>query len=577
MANGTNPKVRFVKCPRCLRVLLEDEDVPVYQCGGCSTILQAKNRNISANGTSSSAEAEGTSSTSPDMAVPSSGEYSAGKDHENGQNGTVDTIDEQLGGIKLSNGGEISSSEADQDEAEVVVAEQGSNSGSSSIDHVTAAARAEYSPEILTASPDEEEHDQRSDYHVHPYESGEFLAKKTVSAYDGSVSSSDGREDQLQDGQMGLSASVEDSARLSLEGKAKGKSIIQEQSEGKERDKSSSAMSPEEKHNRTSHKNSGQNTFLPLQGWSGDHLDRHRHRRGTREFPSYMPYYQKGPSFSSAYEHGSPSYHSRHYFDVRSQAFSLQMPPYSGNMHSGPGIDRMYHGISYGINTKVGRTSRASGIPFSGESVVNRRHHVGHPSWYSDQLHLSHGSYPGSPQRHMENEYRTGWSRDVVSDVEDQQRRGRLEVQRYLRERKPVAKCHIRPTAGGAPFASCYHCSQTLQLPVDFLISKRKYHLLRCGTCSNVLRFSLQHGTHLVPVIFYPQPESSHVSSVSGTPRNKVSKPEKSSSTGYEELPVARGSPLHRLMGYSTVSQVFKASQRPPSLRVSEYDQTLKN
>ncbi|CAK9135909.1 unnamed protein product [Ilex paraguariensis] len=40
----TNTKVRFVRCPRCREVLPEMADFPVYICGGCDIILEAKNR-----------------------------------------------------------------------------------------------------------------------------------------------------------------------------------------------------------------------------------------------------------------------------------------------------------------------------------------------------------------------------------------------------------------------------------------------------------------------------------------------------------------------------------------------------
>lgn len=40
MASKSGQKVRLVKCPKCLKILQEDEDVPVYRCGGCSAILQ---------------------------------------------------------------------------------------------------------------------------------------------------------------------------------------------------------------------------------------------------------------------------------------------------------------------------------------------------------------------------------------------------------------------------------------------------------------------------------------------------------------------------------------------------------
>ncbi|XP_049344042.1 uncharacterized protein LOC125808380 [Solanum verrucosum] len=44
MSNQTTTKVRFVRCPKCQLVLPELADIPVYKCGGCGTILQAKNR-----------------------------------------------------------------------------------------------------------------------------------------------------------------------------------------------------------------------------------------------------------------------------------------------------------------------------------------------------------------------------------------------------------------------------------------------------------------------------------------------------------------------------------------------------
>lgn len=40
ITNQMNTKVRLVRCPRCRLVLPELADVPVYECGGCGTILQ---------------------------------------------------------------------------------------------------------------------------------------------------------------------------------------------------------------------------------------------------------------------------------------------------------------------------------------------------------------------------------------------------------------------------------------------------------------------------------------------------------------------------------------------------------
>ncbi|CAM0874458.1 unnamed protein product [Alopecurus aequalis] len=36
--------LRFVRCPKCLQLLVEYPSIPVYKCGGCGTVLRAKNR-----------------------------------------------------------------------------------------------------------------------------------------------------------------------------------------------------------------------------------------------------------------------------------------------------------------------------------------------------------------------------------------------------------------------------------------------------------------------------------------------------------------------------------------------------
>ncbi|CAO2211292.1 unnamed protein product [Urochloa humidicola] len=39
-------KLRFVRCPRCSQLLVEYPSIPVYKCGGCGTVLRAKNRAV---------------------------------------------------------------------------------------------------------------------------------------------------------------------------------------------------------------------------------------------------------------------------------------------------------------------------------------------------------------------------------------------------------------------------------------------------------------------------------------------------------------------------------------------------
>ncbi|XP_019184452.1 PREDICTED: protein ENHANCED DISEASE RESISTANCE 4-like [Ipomoea nil] len=44
MGNETNTKVRLVRCPKCRQILQEYAEIPVYKCGGCGTVLQAKKK-----------------------------------------------------------------------------------------------------------------------------------------------------------------------------------------------------------------------------------------------------------------------------------------------------------------------------------------------------------------------------------------------------------------------------------------------------------------------------------------------------------------------------------------------------
>lgn len=108
------------------------------------------------------------------------------------------------------------------------------------------------------------------------------------------------------------------------------------------------------------------------------------------------------------------------------------------------------------------------------------------PSCYN-----SYRSSPSSLQHFADSEFPI-WHRDTESDYQRHE-------DHHLKEKHFLAKKHLRPTAGGAPFITCYSCLNPLQLPADFLVFKRRFHLLRCGACSKVLKFSLKRRTHIVP------------------------------------------------------------------------------
>nr|XP_016435285.1 PREDICTED: uncharacterized protein LOC107761568 [Nicotiana tabacum] len=111
--------------------------------------------------------------------------------------------------------------------------------------------------------------------------------------------------------------------------------------------------------------------------------------------------------------------------------------------------------------------------------------------------HLQSGS--SSPQRYSSSEY-SRWDQETKSD--DRRHKDHEMKKLYLREKYSKMR-HVRPVAGGAPIIACYYCSELLQLPADFLFSKRRCHQLRCNSCRKVLKFSLQNQTHVVP--FYAE------------------------------------------------------------------------
>ncbi|CAL0317824.1 unnamed protein product [Lupinus luteus] len=125
------------------------------------------------------------------------------------------------------------------------------------------------------------------------------------------------------------------------------------------------------------------------------------------------------------------------------------------------------------------------------------RDHFQHEEIYKSHLDHnccpSHRSYPSSPQCGMPSKLL------YVHETKSGDQRHRVpEVMKYLREKQNLTKRHYRPIAGGAPFVTCHKCLNLLQLPADFLIFKRAFHQLKCGSCSEVLKFSLQNRSHIV-------------------------------------------------------------------------------
>ncbi|MED6170386.1 hypothetical protein PIB30_030359 [Stylosanthes scabra] len=151
-----------------------------------------------------------------------------------------------------------------------------------------------------------------------------------------------------------------------------------------------------------------------------------------------------------------------------------------------------------------------SQIPYSDEAI-NSVHHIYHscPDCYPIKQHFSADlapcvlyhheelcrSYPGLDSYSPWHSYSSSPQRFPVygSETEFDSYKHRADkLRRYLREKEQITKWKYLPIAGGAPFVTCRKCLNLLQLPEDFLHSKRGHRQLKCGKCSEVFKFSPQ-------------------------------------------------------------------------------------
>ncbi|KAL5991340.1 hypothetical protein ACLOJK_012247 [Asimina triloba] len=103
----------------------------------------------------------------------------------------------------------------------------------------------------------------------------------------------------------------------------------------------------------------------------------------------------------------------------------------------------------------------------------------------------SSSSTPSQPKLHKEP---AGFSQDYrIPYPHDQRRLVTREIEKLQhKERRQAVKRLCLPVADGAPFIICNRCWKVLQLPADFLLSRKRRHKLLCGHCSKILTFSLR-------------------------------------------------------------------------------------
>ncbi|XP_006646435.1 uncharacterized protein LOC102700298 [Oryza brachyantha] len=123
-------------------------------------------------------------------------------------------------------------------------------------------------------------------------------------------------------------------------------------------------------------------------------------------------------------------------------------------------------------------------------------------------------------------------------------------------DRHRARKHHCRAILGGTPFVVCDKCSEILQLPAAVAVDRTAR--LECGACGHVLSIKLPAagGSTDRPKKIFSAPQPA----IRGREDDDAEEDHalaRSSLSGDQRWP-AEG-PLHRMLGYSTVSSVFRS------------------
>ncbi|XP_021737915.1 protein ENHANCED DISEASE RESISTANCE 4-like isoform X3 [Chenopodium quinoa] len=366
---------------------------------------------------------------------------------------------------------------------------------------------------------------------------------KRSPAYDGSVSSFDGNDDQVpgQPVQMGertlptFNDGAEDSPErenVISERKIYRNSRVQTQA------RSSSTMLSDQKLKSSMVEEDG-----PLEE-NGIPPRNNRIRPDRDSFLPRVPYsrrscelvYETGSSSSYALR-DEPLSHQMHHHPYRGRFPEVPVyrekefpPKYYNSETSGEIYDRTKYQHAYIDRRRRSESWSQSGtlprMPYSGEIFDGRypyMHRYPDDQRWSAQLpppavccHQGvcmgptwgnrwdpYDSYPSSPQRFVESESSCGWGHETMYQSDDHRQKDQVMRRLYLREKRQAVKRRYHPIAGGAPFLTCYFCLNVLQLPEGFLHSRRRRgkinHKLQCGACSRILKVSLENEGCIAP------------------------------------------------------------------------------
>uniref|UniRef100_A0A0D9Z6X3 Uncharacterized protein n=1 Tax=Oryza glumipatula TaxID=40148 RepID=A0A0D9Z6X3_9ORYZ len=161
----------------------------------------------------------------------------------------------------------------------------------------------------------------------------------------------------------------------------------------------------------------------------------------------------------------------------------------------------------------------------------------------------------------------------------------RPPVQETTRRRAPP-RHHCRPVLRGAPFVVCSGCNRLVQLPTDFAVPSKGTRRLQCGSCSEILSYSYrdpakkklqspsgdgeecQYSTddyeiHQAAGDADPFSYSEEYGVISYSTEEEQQPLHVSRNSSFDTVDDERSAKLHRLMGYSSASELLRLRRSP--------------
>lgn len=574
MATTSVAKIRLVRCPNCLRLLPEVADVPMYQCGGCGTILRAKNhivsnQNVSSTSGSTSPEKKIIHSSSESRAEQSTRQNLAASASSNAEN----YCSERQGPSGVAEIGESSNAGAN----DIKVTEP-YNSGASDI-----SSDAKGSSKMKSEESFKEEAAKPPKLKEKSYDSSKKHDRLRTSAESCSQSvDSEERPDQSHEAtgstnlRSSAASSSDDGTENALRDKLKGSHVDLSQSAESNNLRSSTVSSSDD---------------VSENGIRDKYRTLSRRTVRDRSFSgSFGTKAKEGAELlrnNTKDTEGGMSLESEAFYSIRSWVESEDGPSRS--------LSRRSTFFEDSTKNQTGSTSKFKNLELLkvmgelrdqlGRSYeLKKKKKKKQRSQFNSAEDMLFNDYPSTyrrPQQHQSsqmplsylhchldlnlccnNRLCTACSHNFCCHSVNT----RHPIQRTnfsfpcSRNKARTTKSYCRPVSGGAPFVICQKCFEVLHMPADFLISSQ-LNKLKCGACSEVMALSFPALAHEVPqtskeagnategpVSFSEEYGVSFAyTSSSGTePVINVSKA--SSEMGDEEKTSA--GTLHQLMGY---------------------------